>query len=62
MVQPVANAGATLKAIRLIGQLQGLIKPQTPIGSLIIWALSTIRENSKDFIVANADSIWALPA
>ena len=34
MVQPVASAGATLQAIWLIGQFQGVMKPQTPIGSL----------------------------
>ena len=36
MVQPVANAGATLAAIWLIGQFHGVIKPHTPIGSLLI--------------------------
>ena len=36
MVQPVASAGATLQAIWLIGQFQGVMKPQTPIGSLTI--------------------------
>ena len=34
MVQPVARAGTTLQAIWLIGQFQGVIRPQTPIGSL----------------------------
>ena len=33
MVQPVARAGTTLQAIWLIGQFQGVIMPQTPIGS-----------------------------
>ncbi len=32
MVQPAASAGATLQAIWLIGQFQGVMKPQTPIG------------------------------
>src|SRR6056297_3370631 len=32
-VQPVAKAGTTLRAIWLIGQFQGVIRPQTPIGS-----------------------------
>ena len=32
-VQPAASAGATLQAIWLIGQFQGVINPQTPIGS-----------------------------
>ena len=33
MVQPAASAGATLQAIWLIGQFQGVIKAQTPTGS-----------------------------
>ena len=33
IVHPVAKAGITFKAIWLIGQFQGVIKPQTPIGS-----------------------------
>jgi len=33
MVQPTASAGATLQAIWLIGQFQGVISPHTPIGS-----------------------------
>ena len=33
IVQPVERAGITFKAIWLIGQFQGVIKPQTPIGS-----------------------------
>ena len=36
MVQPAASAGATLQAIWLSGQFQGVMKPQTPIGSLTI--------------------------
>src|SRR5947209_3843273 len=34
IVQPAASAGATLQQIWFIGQFQGVIKPQTPIGSL----------------------------
>jgi hypothetical protein len=34
IVQPTANAGATLQEIWFTGQFQGVIKPQTPIGSL----------------------------
>ena len=34
MVQPAAKAGATLQAIWLIGQFQGVIRPHTPTGSL----------------------------
>ena len=33
-VQPTASAGATLQAIWFTGQFQGVMKPQTPIGSL----------------------------
>ncbi len=32
-VQPTASAGATLAQIWWIGQFQGVMKPQTPIGS-----------------------------
>jgi hypothetical protein len=34
MVQPTASAGPTLAAIWFSGQFQGVMKPQTPIGSL----------------------------
>ena len=33
MVQPAASAGATLQAIWLSGQFQGVIMPMTPTGS-----------------------------
>ena len=33
IVQPVAKAGTTLRAIWFIGQFHGVISPQTPIGS-----------------------------
>ena len=33
IVHPEAKAGTTFKAIWLIGQFHGVIKPQTPIGS-----------------------------
>jgi hypothetical protein len=36
MVQPVAMAGATLQTIWFRGQFQGVMNPQTPIGSLTI--------------------------
>ena len=32
-VQPTPRAGATLRVIWFIGQFQGVIRPQTPIGS-----------------------------
>ena len=36
MVQPAASAGATLTAIWFIGQFHGVMRPQTPMGSLTI--------------------------
>ena len=36
IVQPAASAGATLQTIWLMGQFQGVIRPQAPIGSLVI--------------------------
>ena len=36
IVQPVASAGTTLHAIWLIGQFHGVMKAQTPTGSLAI--------------------------
>ncbi len=36
MVQPAASAGATLQAIWFTGQFQGVMRPQTPIGSFRI--------------------------
>ncbi len=36
IVQPAASAGATLQTIWLIGQFHGVMKPQTPTGSLTI--------------------------
>ena len=36
IVQPTAMAGATLQAIWLIGQFHGVMKPQTPMGSLVM--------------------------
>ena len=38
-VQPTASAGATLQAIWLTGQFQGLMKPHTPTGSRAISVL-----------------------
>ena len=45
MVQPVAMAGATLQAIWLIGQFQGVMKPQTPIGSFTRWVVPLSSSN-----------------
>ncbi len=36
IVQPAASAGTTLQAIWLIGQFHGVMKAQTPTGSLTI--------------------------
>ena len=36
IVQPAAIAGATLQAIWFCGQFHGVMKAQTPIGSLTI--------------------------
>ena len=49
MVQPAASAGATLQAIWLIGQFQGVIRPQTPIGSLTIRVAPRSSSNLKFF-------------
>ncbi len=45
IVQPVASAGATLQAIWLAGQFQGVMKPQTPIGSLAITVVPRVSSN-----------------
>ena len=49
MVQPVASAGATLQAIWFSGQFHGVIRPQTPIGSLTISVAPRCSSNSKFF-------------
>ena len=48
MVHPAAMAGPTLAAIWFRGQFQGVIKPQTPMGSRTILLPATIcsKENS----------------
>ena len=45
-VQPAARAGATLHAIWLIGQFHGVIRPQTPTGSLMICVLPRFSSKS----------------
>ncbi len=45
-VQPTARAGATLAQIWWIGQFQGVMKPQTPIGSLITRLVPRSSSNS----------------
>ena len=61
MVQPVASAGAILQAIWLTGQFQGVMKPQTPIGSRTIRVVPFICSNSKFFKMPTALSKWAMP-
>ena len=46
MVHPVAIAGATLQAIWLSGQFQGVIIPTTPAGSLTSRKFSCCSSNS----------------
>ncbi len=46
MVQPAASAGATLQAIWLMGQFQGVMKPQTPMGSRAIRVVPRISSNT----------------
>ena len=46
MVHPTARAGATLQVIWFIGQFHGVMKPQTPIGSLTIFVLPRLCSNS----------------
>ena len=46
MVQPVARAGPTLQAIWFTGQFHGVMKAQTPIGSLTIRVVPRSCSNS----------------
>ena len=54
MVQPVAMAGATLQTIWLRGQFQGVMKPQTPIGSFTISVGPRSSSNLKFFSTSMA--------
>ncbi|MNP02059.1 hypothetical protein D3C76_938970 [compost metagenome] len=45
-VQPAASAGAILQVSWLSGQFQGVINPQTPIGSRLIRVLPCGRSNA----------------
>ena len=54
MVQPVARAGNTLQAIWLIGQFHGVIRPQTPIGSLTTSVDPCCSSNGKFFSTSMA--------
>lgn len=60
-VQPVASAGYTLTATWLIGQFHGVIKPQTPIGSLAIRVSPLCSENGKFFSTSMAVVRWPMP-
>ncbi len=61
IVQPVASAGDTLQAIWLIGQFHGVIKPQTPIGSLTISVAPRCSSNLKFFSTSMAVARWPRP-
>ncbi len=58
IVQPVASAGNTLHAIWLIGQFHGVIRPQTPIGSLTTRVLPCCSSNWKFFSTSIAVARW----
>ena len=61
MVQPVASAGATLQAIWLSGQFQGVMKPQTPIGSLTITVVPRSLLELEVFSTWIAVMKWPMP-
>lgn len=54
MVQPVASAGNTFTAIWFMGQFHGVIRPQTPIGSLTTSVAPRCSSNTKSFSTAIA--------
>ncbi len=61
MVQPVASAGTTLQAIWLIGQFQGVIRPQTPIGSLTMRVAPRSSSNLKFFSTSMPVEMCSMP-
>ena len=68
IVQPVANAGNTLQAIWLIGQFHGVIRPQTPIGSLthqrgavLLLELEVLQHFDGRLQVTDAEATWGPP-
>ena len=61
MVQPVARAGTTLQAIWLIGQFQGVIRPQTPIGSFTRRVGPRSSSNLKFFSTSIPVAMCAMP-
>ena len=62
MVQPVASAGATLQVIWFSGQFQGVIRVQTPIGSLTIRVVPQSSSKAKVFKSSIAVEMWPMPA
>src|SRR5690606_31765970 len=61
MVQPVARAGAILQASWLIGQFQGAIRPQTPIGSFTTRVLPMRSSSSDCGRALGAAAKWRVP-
>ena len=62
IVQPAASAGATLQAIWLAGQFQGVMSPQTPTGSRTIFVVPCIFSNSKSLRMPSATMKCPRPA
>ena len=68
-MQPAASAGATLTATWFIGQFQGVMSPQTPIGSLTI-SVPRLRSSNSNVFSARIAALmccgplaaWALRA
>ena len=60
-MHPVARAGATLHAIWFIGQFQGVMSPQTPIGSFAIRVVPRTSSNGKFLSTVSAASKCARP-
>ena len=60
-MQPVASAGKTFTAIWFIGQFHGVIRPQTPIGSLTISVAPRCSSNVKLFSTSIAVVRWPGP-
>ena len=68
-MQPAARAGATLQAIWLAGQFQGVISPHTPTGSrrmrVLPWGFSNTKSCNALAVVRKWNSpepAWPLPA
>jgi len=62
-VQPVASTGATLAATRFIGQFQGVLSAQTPIGSrATVLSSVVVVSKLKDSAASRTDSRCLRPA